>query len=73
MTNFGTNLAHPVVNSDESVQNRELAHPLRGARERELLQVALFHVVLIVCHFLLSITNFSVNRLSINLVMLMKY
>ncbi|KAH7665067.1 Non-specific serine/threonine protein kinase protein [Dioscorea alata] len=38
MTNFGTNLAHPVVNSDESAQNRELAHPLRGARERELLQ-----------------------------------
>nr|XP_027112687.1 serine/threonine-protein kinase TOR [Coffea arabica] len=27
-----------VVNSDESAANRELQHPLRGARERELLQ-----------------------------------
>lgn len=27
-----------VVNSDESAANRELLHPLRGARERELLQ-----------------------------------
>ncbi|KAJ0981872.1 hypothetical protein J5N97_010127 [Dioscorea zingiberensis] len=38
MTNLGTNHAHPVVNSDESAPNRELAQPLRGAREKELLQ-----------------------------------
>lgn len=31
---------HPVVNSDESAPNRELQQPLRGVRERELLQVA---------------------------------
>lgn len=30
--------AHPVVNSDESAAIRELPQPLRGARERELLQ-----------------------------------
>ncbi|XP_020086675.1 serine/threonine-protein kinase TOR isoform X1 [Ananas comosus] len=29
---------HPVVNSDESAPNRELQQPLRGVRERELLQ-----------------------------------
>lgn len=37
MTNFSTH--QPVVNSDESAPARELAQPLRGARERELLQV----------------------------------
>lgn len=36
MTNFNTH--QPVVNSDESAP-RELPQPLRGARERELLQV----------------------------------
>ncbi|RWR77912.1 serine/threonine-protein kinase TOR isoform X2 [Cinnamomum micranthum f. kanehirae] len=36
MTNFNTH--QPVVNSDESAPPRELPQPLRGARERELLQ-----------------------------------
>lgn len=35
-----------VVNSDESSQNRELLHPPRGARERELLQVLVNPVIL---------------------------
>lgn len=38
MTNFWINLAYPVVNSDESVQNREFSRPLYGARKKELLQ-----------------------------------
>ncbi|KAK8942075.1 Serine/threonine-protein kinase TOR [Platanthera guangdongensis] len=36
--NSVSSLAHPVANGDESEPNRELAHPLRGAREKELLQ-----------------------------------
>ncbi|MQL76783.1 hypothetical protein Taro_009170 [Colocasia esculenta] len=38
MQNFGNTHIHPVVNSDESAPSRELPQPLRGARERELLQ-----------------------------------
>lgn len=38
MTTLGITQAHPVVNSDESAQG-ELAHPLRGVREKEILQV----------------------------------
>ncbi|PKA52215.1 Serine/threonine-protein kinase TOR [Apostasia shenzhenica] len=36
--NLGSSHVHPVVNSDEPVPSRELVQPLRGARERELLQ-----------------------------------
>lgn len=38
-SNFGNAHMHPVADSDESVASRDLAQPLRGARERELLQV----------------------------------
>uniref|UniRef100_A0A1D1Y0I7 Serine/threonine-protein kinase TOR n=2 Tax=Anthurium amnicola TaxID=1678845 RepID=A0A1D1Y0I7_9ARAE len=38
MSNFGNAHMHPVVNSDESAPSRELPQPLRGAREKELLQ-----------------------------------
>lgn len=38
MANYGNSHVHPVVNSDESAANRDLPQPLRGARERELLQ-----------------------------------
>ncbi|XP_038982976.1 serine/threonine-protein kinase TOR isoform X2 [Phoenix dactylifera] len=38
MSNVVSTHVHPVVNSEESAPNRELAQPLRGARERELLQ-----------------------------------
>ncbi|CAA6660213.1 unnamed protein product [Spirodela intermedia] len=37
-SNFGNAHMHPVADSDESVPSRDLAQPLRGARERELLQ-----------------------------------
>lgn len=62
-----------VVNSDESA-NRELLHPLRAARERELLQV-----LVILYPKSLSIYAFSLMtlmcdcRLSINLEMLMRF
>lgn len=39
MLTFTSNLVAPVVNSEESAPNRELPHPQRGAREKELLQV----------------------------------
>ncbi|KAF5177476.1 Serine/threonine-protein kinase TOR [Thalictrum thalictroides] len=38
MSNLTNAQAPPVVNSEESAANRELPHPQRGARERELLQ-----------------------------------
>ncbi|XP_072960137.1 serine/threonine-protein kinase TOR [Typha angustifolia] len=38
MSNFVNAHAQPVVNSDESASNRDLPQPLRGAREKELLQ-----------------------------------
>ncbi|XP_027913313.1 serine/threonine-protein kinase TOR isoform X1 [Vigna unguiculata] len=38
MSMLTSNHAPPVVNTEESAQNRELPHPQRGARERELLQ-----------------------------------
>ncbi|KAG0471250.1 hypothetical protein HPP92_015796 [Vanilla planifolia] len=38
MPNLGSSHVHPVVNSDDSAPNTELAQPLRGAREKELLQ-----------------------------------
>ncbi|ONK75401.1 uncharacterized protein A4U43_C03F16470 [Asparagus officinalis] len=38
MANYGNSHVHPVVNSEESAPNRDLPQPLRGARERELLQ-----------------------------------
>jgi len=40
---YGNSHVHPVVNSDESAPNRDLPQPLRGARERELLEVAFCH------------------------------
>lgn len=49
MSNVVSTHVHPVVNSEESAPNRELAQPLRGARERELLQVALVSIIG-VCH-----------------------
>lgn len=39
---FANTHAPPVVNAEESSQNRELVQPQRGARERELLQVDKF-------------------------------
>ncbi|XP_044490228.1 serine/threonine-protein kinase TOR-like isoform X2 [Mangifera indica] len=38
MSVFGNTHAPAVVNTEESAPNRELAHPQRGVRERELLQ-----------------------------------
>ncbi|KAG5122941.1 hypothetical protein JHK82_029678 [Glycine max] len=38
MSMLTSNHVPPVVNSEESAPNRELPHPQRGARERELLQ-----------------------------------
>ncbi|KAG9440008.1 hypothetical protein H6P81_020173 [Aristolochia fimbriata] len=38
MTNYGNAHNQPVVNSEDSAPARDLPHPLRGARERELLQ-----------------------------------
>ncbi|KAK6945935.1 Phosphatidylinositol 3-/4-kinase, catalytic domain [Dillenia turbinata] len=38
MAIFTSTHAPPVVNSEESAPNRDLPHPQRGARERELLQ-----------------------------------
>ncbi|XP_047147730.1 serine/threonine-protein kinase TOR isoform X1 [Vigna umbellata] len=38
MSMLTSNHAPPVVNTEESAPNRELPHPQRGARERELLQ-----------------------------------
>jgi serine/threonine-protein kinase mTOR len=38
--NVGNAYVHPIVNSEEpNLQSKDLAHPPRGARERELLQV----------------------------------
>jgi FKBP12-rapamycin complex-associated protein len=39
MSGFASTNAAPVVNAEESAPNRELAHPQRGVREREILQV----------------------------------
>jgi len=39
MSMLNSNHAPPVVTSDESGANRELPHPQRGVREREILQV----------------------------------
>ncbi|XP_010245613.1 PREDICTED: serine/threonine-protein kinase TOR isoform X2 [Nelumbo nucifera] len=38
MSSFASTHVQPVVNSEEAAPNRELQQPLRGARERELLQ-----------------------------------
>ncbi|KAK7366496.1 hypothetical protein VNO80_08487 [Phaseolus coccineus] len=38
MSMLTSNLVAPVVNTEESAPNRELPHPQRGVRERELLQ-----------------------------------
>ncbi|RDX93943.1 Serine/threonine-protein kinase TOR, partial [Mucuna pruriens] len=38
MSMLTSNHVPPVVNTEESAPNRELPHPQRGARERELLQ-----------------------------------
>ncbi|KAE9596461.1 putative non-specific serine/threonine protein kinase [Lupinus albus] len=38
MSMLTSNHVTPAVNTEESAQNRELPHPQRGARERELLQ-----------------------------------
>lgn len=38
MSNFANSHTQPVVNSDESAPAKQLAQPLRGVRERELLQ-----------------------------------
>jgi FKBP12-rapamycin complex-associated protein len=40
VSNYGNAHAHTVVSSEEAGANRELMQPQRGARERELLQVA---------------------------------
>jgi len=40
VSNYGNAHAHAVVSSEEAAASRELVQPLRGARERELLQVA---------------------------------
>lgn len=40
MSMLTSNHVPPVVNTEESAPNRELLHPQRGARERELLQVS---------------------------------
>jgi serine/threonine-protein kinase mTOR len=38
--NVGNAYVHPIVNSEEpNSQSKDLGHPPRGARERELLQV----------------------------------
>jgi len=47
MSMLTSNHAPPVVNTEESAQNRELLHPQRGARERELLQVSSFRIILL--------------------------
>jgi FKBP12-rapamycin complex-associated protein len=39
MSMLASNHVPPVVTSEESGPNRELPHPQRGVRERELLQV----------------------------------
>jgi FKBP12-rapamycin complex-associated protein len=39
MSGFASTNVAPVVNAEESAPNRELAHPQRGVREREILQV----------------------------------
>ena len=39
MSMLTSNHVPPVVNTEESAPPRELPHPQRGARERELLQV----------------------------------
>lgn len=39
MSVFGNTHAPAVVNAEESAPDRELTHPNRGVRERELLQV----------------------------------
>eukprot|EP00262_Sarcandra_glabra_P013512 TRINITY_DN3761_c0_g3_i1.p1 TRINITY_DN3761_c0_g3~~TRINITY_DN3761_c0_g3_i1.p1 ORF type:complete len:827 (+),score=138.38 TRINITY_DN3761_c0_g3_i1:92-2482(+) len=38
VSNFGSTHVQPAVNSDESAPNKELHQPLRGVREREILQ-----------------------------------
>lgn len=40
MSNYVNTHTQPVVNGEESAPNKEFSQPLRGARERELLQVA---------------------------------
>lgn len=39
MSMFATSHVPAVVNAEETAPSKELAHPQRGARERELLQV----------------------------------
>lgn len=53
MSMLTSNHVPPVVNTEESAPNRELPHPQRGARERELLQVYSYHII---C-YLLSIND----------------
>lgn len=44
VSNIGNAYVHPIVNSEETnSQSKDLAHPTRGARERELLQVIIFY------------------------------
>jgi FKBP12-rapamycin complex-associated protein len=40
VSNFGNAHTHTVVSSEEAAPNDELMQPPRGAREKELLQVA---------------------------------
>lgn len=47
MSMLTSNHVTPVVNTEESAQNRELPHPQRGARERELLQVSSYCIILL--------------------------
>ena len=63
-----------VVNSDESAANRELQHPLRGARERELLQVLVILYPKSLSMYAFSLMTLMCDcRLSINLEMLMRF
>lgn len=53
MSMLNSNHVPPVVTSDESGANRELPHPQRGVREREILQVYYIHPVLLCCFLLI--------------------
>lgn len=47
MSMLTSNHAPPTVTSEESGANRELPHPQRGVRERELLQVYTLCIIII--------------------------
>lgn len=49
MSMFTSNHAPPVVSTEDSAANRELPHPQRGAREKELLQVSTSFTIFLAC------------------------